>query len=257
MRRAWRVALRAAVVVAVALTVSLDDDDDAKGVRTAARPAAVKPAMAAAESIGTSVRGRPIDAIRLGDPNSPNKALVVGVIHGDEAGGLKVTAALRRMVSDIQGVDLWVVDTANPDGLAAHRRVNAHGVDLNRNWSYRWRPGPRTGYYPGPSPFSEPESRALRDLIERIQPQVSVWYHQPWNAVLAPCHGPAPLQRRYAKIAHMGRSCRGAGLRGTAIQWQNRTFPGTTAIVVELAPGRISKATAQRNARAVAAIAEG
>jgi protein MpaA len=210
-----------------------------------------------AERIGSSVRGKPIEAIRLGDPTSPRKALVVGNIHGDEPGGLKVTAALRRRFSDIQGVDLWVVDTANPDGLAAHRRVNAHGVDLNRNWSYRWRPGPRTGYYPGPSPFSEPESRALRDLIERIQPQVSIWYHQPWNAVLAPCDGTAPVQGRYAKIAHMRRSCGGAKLRGTAILWQNHTFPGTTAFVVELAPGRISKATAQRNAHAVAAIAEG
>lgn len=210
-----------------------------------------------AERIGSSVRGKPIEAIRLGDPTSPRKALVVGVIHGDEPGGLRVTAALRRRFSDIQGVDLWVVDTANPDGLAAHGRANGHGVDLNRNWSYRWRPGARDGYYPGPRPFSEPEARAMRALIERVQPRVSVWFHQPWNAVLAPCHGPAPLQRRYAKIAHMKRSCRGATLRGTAIQWQNHTFPGTTAIVVELEPGRISKGVAQRNARAVAAIAGG
>lgn len=207
------------------------------------------------EQIGSSVRGDPIVAIRLGDPNSTRKALVVGAIHGDEAQGLKVTAALRREFSDIQGVELWVVDSANPDGVAADRRLNAHRVDLNRNWSYRWRSGPRDGYYPGPEPFSEPESQAMRDLIQRIQPQVSVWYHQPWNAVLAPCRGPAPLQRRYAEIAHMQRSCRGAKLRGTAIQWQNHTFPGTTAIVVELGPGRISQATAERNARAVAAIA--
>ncbi|MFN2612502.1 MAG: M14 family zinc carboxypeptidase [Solirubrobacterales bacterium] len=222
--------------------------------------AGVLPGAAAttpAEPVGTSVRGEPIEAIRLGDPNSPRKALVVGEIHGDEPGGLKITAALRRDFSDIQGVDLWIVDAANPDGLAAHRRPNAHRVDLNRNWSYRWREGRHDGYYPGPAPFSEPESRAMRDLIERLQPQVSVWYHQPWNAVLVPCHGPAPLQRRYARLAHMKRSCRGDKLRGTAIQWQNHTFPGTTAIVVELGPGRISKAVAERNARAVAAIAGG
>jgi protein MpaA len=207
--------------------------------------------------LGTSVQGRPIEAVRLGDPDSPRKALVVGVLHGDEAAGLRVTKLLRGGFADLTDVDLWVVDAANPDGLSAHRRGNAHGVDLNRNFSYRWRPGRRDGYYPGTSPYSEPESAAMRDLITQIQPQVSVWFHQPWDAVLAPCHAAAPIEKRYARIAHMRRSCRGAKLHGTAIQWQNHTFPGTTAVVVELPPGKISEGLARRNARAVAAVAAG
>lgn len=206
--------------------------------------------------LGQSVQGREIEAIRLGDPASPNKALVVGVIHGDEPAGLQVTAELRRSQADLSGVDLWVVDAVNPDGLAAHARKNAHGVDLNRNF-----PGPRrgpakpgSGYNPGPAPFSEPESRAVRDLIEALRPGVSIWYHQPWDAVLRdPCHGPNPLQRRYARVARMRTSCRGSDLHGTAIGWEKRTYPGSVAMVIELPHGKLSAAAASRNARAVVA----
>ncbi len=204
--------------------------------------------------IGRSVQGRPIEALRLGDPASPNKALVVGVIHGDEPAGLAVIGRLEQMA--IAGVDLWIIDAVNPDGLARHRRGNAHGVDLNRNFPYRWHNGPRNGYYPGTSPLSEPESRAVHDFIEQIRPKFSVWYHQPWNAVLKPCRRKAQVSKRYAKIAGMRTSCRGAGLPGTAINWQNHTFPGT-AIVVELPHGKLRKRLADSNARAALALAQG
>jgi murein peptide amidase A len=204
--------------------------------------------------IGRSVDGRPIEALRLGDPASPRKALVVGVIHGDERAGLKITSRLRRMM--LTGVDLWVIDTVNPDGTKADRRGNAHGVDLNRNFPYRWHSGSRNGFYPGTGPLSEPESRGVHDFIEQIQPQFSVWYHQPWNSVLKPCHGPAPIQKRYARIAGMKTSCRGSGLPGTAINWQNHAFPGTTAIVVEL-PGHVGKRLVRDNALAATTLAEG
>lgn len=204
--------------------------------------------------IGTSLRGKPIMAYRIGDPASTRKALVVGAIHGNETAGMKVADLLEQGYGAIVGVDLWVVPSINPDGVAAHRRTTARGVDLNRNWANRWRHGARDGYYPGTGPFSEPESRAMRDFIAEIQPAVSIWYHQPWNAVLVPCHGPAPLQRRYAQIAGMETSCRGERLRGTAIDWQNAAFPGTTALVVELRAGKQSRALIRRNARAAAAI---
>jgi len=202
--------------------------------------------------LGESLRGRPIEAVRLGDPSSPNKALVVGVLHGDERAGLRITAALRREFADLTGVDLWVVDSVNPDGQALRRRGNARSVDLNRNFPYRWRSIPRpSGYYSGPRALSEPEPRVIIDLIEDLQPRVSVWYHQPWNQVLVPCGAPAPIQRAYARTAALRTGCRGNGLPGTAISWQNDRFPGATAFVVELKRGPITERAALRHAQAV------
>lgn len=207
---------------------------------------------------GHSVEGRPLVAVQVGDLNSPRKALVVGNIHGDEPAGTAVTAQIRRRFGAIRGIDLWVVRTVNPDGLARGTRRNAHGVDLNRNFSYRWRDGvPRSShYYPGPLPFSEPESRAVRRLVRQVRPQVSIWFHQPWGQVLAPCRGDASLQKRFARLSGIPlKRCRAEDLRGTAIDWENHTFPGTDAFVVELPGGPISGGAARRDARAVVNVA--
>ena len=205
--------------------------------------------------IGRSVEGRAIKAVRVGSPDAERVALAVGVIHGDERAGLKITRDLRRLGSAIDA-QVWVIDSLNPDGARARNRRNANGVDLNRNFPYRWRGGvPRSsGYYPGPSPASEPETRAAMDFIRSIDPDVSVWYHQPWGAVLA-CRGQPAIAARYAKLVKMPASCRGNGLPGTAISWTNAKV-SDDAFVVELKAGDIRGGVARRHARAAAAIAE-
>ncbi len=207
--------------------------------------------------IGRSARGLPIVATRLGDPDAQRVALVVGVIHGDERAGLGVTRLLRRR-GPVEGLGLWVIDNLNPDGSRRRSRRNARGVDLNRNFPHRWRGRvpPSSGYYPGRSPASEPETRAAIKLIERIEPDLSIWYHQPWGAVLA-CRGRPAAAARYARLAGTGTSCRGRGLPGTAINWERATIPGATAFVVELAAGRLSGRAARRHARAAIAVAAG
>ena len=206
---------------------------------------------------GHSVRGERLRAVRLGDPDAARKVLVIGQIHGDEGAGRKVISRIRHRYRDIRGTQLWTVKTVNPDGNRAGTRGNAHGVDLNRNFPYRWSPTARTTLEnPGPRPFSEPESRAAARLIRRIKPQVTIWYHQPWGQVLAPCHGPARVQRRYSRISGVPlERCRGQHLRGTATSWQNHNFAGR-AFVVELPAGHLSGSAVRRNARAVAAIAK-
>lgn len=206
--------------------------------------------------IGRSVRKRPIVARRLGDPDAERVALVVGVIHGDERAGLRVTKRLRRAHAGLEGAQLWVIETLNPDGMRAGTRKNARGVDLNRNFPHRWRGGraPSDGYYPGRRPASEPETRAVMKFIRRIRPDVSVWYHQPWGAVLA-CRGRPEIAARYAKLAGMGTSCRGRRLPGTAIGWEGAAVPGAEAFVVEFPAGAIAKGAARRHARAAAIIA--
>ena len=55
----------------------------------------------------------------------------------------------------------------------------------------------------------------------------------------------------------MRTSCRGKGLHGTAITWEMHAFPGSTAFVVEMPPGKVGAATADRQARAALTVAEG
>lgn len=221
---------------------------------------AEQPAATAAEAqvIGRSVQGRPITAVQLGDPTAERVALVVGVIHGDERAGRRIVDRIEGRADELQGVRLWLIASVNPDGTRAHSRKNAHGVDLNRNFPYRWRGGlPRSdGYYPGPGPGSEPETKAVIDFVRQTKPEISIWYHQPWGAVLA-CHGRPAIAARYAKSVRMRTSCRGEGLGGTVISWENAEMPGTSAFVVELPAGEISATAARRHAGAAIAIAEG
>jgi murein peptide amidase A len=227
--------------------------------------AAAEPTAKAAtqqELVGKSVRKRSITAAQLGDPAGTRVALVVGVIHGDERAGLRIIRAIKREASrqaaELAGTQLWAIATVNPDGLRAHTRRNSHGVDLNRNFPYRWRGNVphSSGYYPGPRPASEPETRAVMAFVRRIQPDLSIWYHQPWGAVLA-CHGSPQLAVEYAKLVGMHTSCRGTGLRGTAISWETHAIPGSTAFVVEMPSGTISGHSAARQARAALTVAEG
>jgi zinc carboxypeptidase/N-acetylmuramoyl-L-alanine amidase-like protein len=207
-------------------------------------------------TLGRSVRGQRLRAVRLGNPNAARKALVVGSIHGNETEGHEIVRILARRYRDLRGTELWVVKTVNPDGADADRRQNVRGVDLNRNFSYRWSGAAASSAEdPGPHPFSEPESRAVRRLARRLEPRVTIWYHQPWGQVLLPCHGPAPAQRRYARISGLPtKRCRGQRLRGTATSWQNHRSSGT-AFVVELPGGELPNRQARRHARAAATVA--
>jgi protein MpaA len=252
-------AVLAAALLAVTVPAAAQPAGGSAGTAAAdgSAPAGALAAQGAAEArvIGRSVRGRSIVARRYGPVDAERVGLVVGVIHGDERAGLEIVRRLRRMPEHLGDAQLWVIDALNPDGSRARSRGNAHGVDLNRNFPFRWQGGvPRaSGYYPGPRPVSEPETRAAMSFIREIQPDVSVWYHQPWGAVLA-CRGRPELAARYARLSGARTSCRGKGRRGTAISWQNATFPGTTAFVVELVAGAPAGRTATHHARAAATI---
>lgn len=227
--------------------------------RPAATPAATSRVSPTRRIVfGESVQGRKLVARRTGDPSSRWTVLIVGEVHGDEEAGRPVVRALRRDAGPAAGVDLWTVGSLNPDGHADDRRTNARRVDLNRNFSVGWDGSEPegSGYYPGPKPFSEPESRALRGLIRRIDPDVTVHYHQPWGAVLAPCDGPAPLHRLYSRVSGLPVDrCRGQDLPGTITRWQNRR--GGTAFVVEIGPDRLGDGAIRRHARAAARVAAG
>jgi protein MpaA len=189
------------------------------------------PTVVGVRRIGTSVQDRPIRAFRLGDPKATVKAVVLGAMHGNEKAGITVAHALRKG-PPVQGIDLWVVPTMNPDGVAANTRGNARGVDLNRNFRRKW--APLTGaYYSGTKPFSEPESRAFRDFVRKIQPRFIVSFHQPLYGV-GRSQDRKPFQRRLARnlgLPIKSFNCSGT-CHGTMTSWYNHNFDGT-AITVE------------------------
>jgi protein MpaA len=201
--------------------------------------------------IGRSVRGRPIVAWSFGPDRASRKILVVGCIHGNECAGLAITSALRHTRVP-RGAQLWLVPEMNPDGTAADTRQNAHGVDLNRNFPYRWRPIVSAAYYSGPRAASEPETRAAMRLVRRIRPAVTIWYHQHMDLVDL-SGGDRGVARRYAKLAGLRPTCL-TFLSGIETAWSNHTFPGTTSFVVELPAGPISRVALARHLRAVRAM---
>jgi beta-N-acetylhexosaminidase len=203
------------------------------------------------ETIGHSVGGRAIRAVRLGPGDAPTKVLVVGAIHGNEPAGRAVIRKLRGQPPP-RDVQLWLIDTVNPDGSARGTRWNTRGVDLNRNFPWHWTPIAVRPYYSGRLPLSEPESRALAAFAKRVRPDVSVWYHQHLRLVTDDAGDPR-LERLYARRS--GLPWRKIGpYTGTAIGWLNHRFRGTTSFVVELPGGLLSGTAVARHAAAVRAV---
>jgi len=145
-------------------------------------PGPVASAPAEDSSRNLSVEGRPLRCLVYGE--GPDTLLVIGGIHGSEPAG----AILARQLCDhlaanpelLEGRRVVVVPEANPDGLAAGRRTNAHDVDLNRNFpAGNFAPGPQSG----PKSLSEPETRFLVDRIRLYHPARILTLHQPMTCV--------------------------------------------------------------------------
>lgn len=128
--------------------------------------------MARDEIIGTTVSGRPIEAIafsppRYAKPRPP--AIVFGAIHGDEpATRLQAERLIEELLDRPPGRETWIIPVVNVDGLLGGSKNNARDVDLNRNFAAAsWVATYQGGYFPGATPESEPETQALATLIDR------------------------------------------------------------------------------------------
>jgi murein peptide amidase A len=205
--------------------------------------------------IGTSVQGRPIIAVHQWRPGASRTLLVIGNIHGDEQAGLRVVHRLRTHAFPA-AVDLWTIRTVNPDGLAADRRTNAHGVDLNRNFPRRWvSAGSGTSHWSGPSAGSEPETQALLSFVRRIEPRTTMVFHQPLDGIDSYRAKSMTLVRRLSRASGLpvkSFSCNG-GCHGTFTDWLNTRTPGR-AVTVEFGI-HVSHAQVVRMKRALLTVA--
>lgn len=205
--------------------------------------------------IGTSVQGRPITVERRGQAGA-RKVLVIGVIHGDEQAGLQIVDVLRSTpVPD--GVDLYLMDTMNPDGMAADRRGNANGVDLNRNFAYDWAPLGQPGdpQWAGPAAASEPETQAVMAYLDALQPDLVIWYHQDLFRI-SPSRGrDGAIRARYAELTGIPLlTITGGTNTGVAATWARHNLDAGVAFIVELAD-TLTPADAERYGDAVLTVA--
>ncbi len=194
--------------------------------------------------IGHSVQGRPIVAYHRYTPGGlgTRPLLVIGQMHGTEETGKRVIAALRqRALPD--SVDVWLIPTVNPDGDVRNRRANAHGVDLNRNFPHNWvRKGAGTNYFSGPRAASEPETRAVRDFIRRVQPWRTVSFHTPLYGVDVSNGKDPALARdlsRWSGYPLRSFTCN-SGCKGTLTQFINGRLDGA-AVTFEFGRSTSSK----------------
>lgn len=164
-------------------------------------------------TVGRSVQGRTLFSRDVMAPDAQLRVLVVGAMHGDELSSAAVALHWIQYASEVPADAHWrFIPALNPDGLMARpaKRVNANGVDLNRNfptpnwtrdakiyWEQRTRKDPRR--WPGPKPLSEPESTYFRDEMNRFKPDLVVSIHAPYGVLDfdGPTVPPARLGRLY------------------------------------------------------------
>ena len=139
--------------------------------------------------IGRSLLGHPI--LCYGVITSPYpKAIIQGSIHAREyiTGYLTLKLMLDFYKNGKNG-SVYFIPVLNPDGVMIALKkdklykANARGVDLNVNFDARWSTGIEnvrqraSANYIGEKPFSEPETKAIRDFTLKIKPNYTISYH--------------------------------------------------------------------------------
>jgi len=169
------------------------------------------------ERIGESVEGRPIYAVRFrGEGWTPGAPRVVVdfELHAREwivgmAGVYAVEKACQRLKDEpdwLLNTEVVLAPAMNPDGSIYSETENrmwrknrgdndgnrCKGVDLNRNWDPDWAGRESTSsskcsdVYYGPSAFSEPETQALKKVLDEAPTAIQLDVHSYGNLILTP-----------------------------------------------------------------------
>lgn len=161
-----------------------------------------------AEQVGTSVNGAPIYMHTFGTTGPTT--LVFGGIHGDEENSSvmaeRLVEHLRANPQFTANRRILVIPRANPDGLARGTRGNINKVDLNRNFpASNFKRSNRHGG----QPLSEPESRAIAQVVNTHRPSLIFSLHSIANGAKCnnydgPAQAIAQLMSRFNSYAAKG-----------------------------------------------------
>ncbi|MSQ84397.1 MAG: hypothetical protein EXR77_16205 [Myxococcales bacterium] len=241
--------------------------------------------------IGRSRQGRPLLALRIhAGPTPPDavpQVLINGTHHGVELAALEFALdgcayLLENAATDdevkrwLTQLTVWCVPLVNPDGNDVYMHVSHHGgrkngrdtdgngrvdptdgVDLNRNYPYRWHSlgegashsDHRRAWYRGPRAASEPETQAMMRLADAQRFVASVSFHTAANAILVPYtipQAPDPEPNEAWKIGELMAQRAGVQVNGRLLTVKRRLYAvdgvdqdwhraahGTSAFLVE------------------------
>ncbi len=242
------------------------------------RLASEHPSVAHLRVLGRSFEGRPIRAIEV------SRGGKVGIVldgghHAREWISVMVPICIAdrlvtgddhdpRIRAILDAARFVIIPVVNPDGYRyswttdrywRKTRRGGYGVDLSRNYSVGWGEAgssddPRSPNYRGERPFSEPETRAIRDLFEHETIAAHVDFHSFSQVVVYPWsyqRADPPDRARFAAIADRMSTAMVAahgqryairpgselqvGAGGTAGDW-SYGVRGALAFLVELRP---------------------
>lgn len=247
------------------------------------------PGLARLFDIGESLEKRHLYALKISNnvlfEEDEAEILLIGCHHAREWISVEVPFLfgkylLENYASDpkvkhlVDRSSVWILPLVNPDGLEytihvyrywrKNRRLNndgSFGVDINRNYGYKWgydnsgsSPSPSSEVYRGTAPFSEPETRAVRDFFLQKNFQAMISYHSfsqtimyPWGyTVQAPDNEPllseiaarmsALIQEVNGRLYSYGRAGQTLYLtNGDTVNWTFGTS-GIPSYTIELPP---------------------
>lgn len=208
-------------------------------------------------TFGLSEQGRAISGTVFG--KGKNVLLLMGAIHGgqEKSSGLLMERLVQELRNDPYLVSkdktVIVLPVANPDGyLERTDKFNSRGVNLNINFdTTNWQPyGGDHNDFAGEGPFSEKESRVIRDLITSYGVSTVVSFHAQ-GGMVNPEYGHKPSQdlaKTYAKKSGYAYYDKPEwDYPGTATRWFKETIGGP-AITVELTSRTTPEWSSNRNA---------
>ena len=139
--------------------------------------------------IGKSVFNNPIYYMAIKKTETPKIILTYSIHAREYITALLSLKQIKRFSMSAKFGTAYFVPLINPDGVQIAQKenplykANGRGVDLNVNFDARWGTGEKNAFnsgaenYIGKSPFSEPETMAIRDFTLKITPDLTISYH--------------------------------------------------------------------------------